>query len=67
MSGNKSYTERLKKMKESIEENKYLLKQKFPDDVTTTGNPDLVRDKDEVEPDNHAEGSEDEETGSKKS
>lgn len=67
MSGNKSYTERLKKMKESIEENKDLLKQKFPDDVTTTGSPDLIRDKDEAETDNHAEGSEDEEAGSKKS
>jgi hypothetical protein len=64
MSGNKSYTERLKKMKESIEGNKELLKQKFPDDVPTTGNPDLVRDKDESEPGNHVEGAENEAAGS---
>ena len=49
MSKNKSYTERLKKMKESIEKNKELLNEQFPDDVTTTGNPDLVRDKSEDE------------------
>lgn len=49
MSKNKSYTERLKKMKESIEKNKKLLNEQFPDDATTTGNPDLVRDKSEDE------------------
>jgi hypothetical protein len=64
MSGNKSYIERLKKMKESIEENKDLLKQKFPDDVATTGHPELVRDKDESEPGNRAEETGNEAAGS---
>lgn len=67
MSRNKSFTERLKKMKESIEKNKNLLNQNFPDDVTATGNPDLIRDKTKTESDNHAEDSEDEKARSKKS
>lgn len=64
MSKKKSYSERLKKMKESIEKNKDLLKQTFPDDVTTTGNPDLIRDK--AKPSNQAESDGDEEAGSEK-
>lgn len=67
MNGNKSYTERLKNMKESIEKNKDLLNEKFPDDVTTTGNPDRIREKDKTKPGNHAEVSGDEEAGNKKS
>ena len=67
MSRNKSYTERLKSMKESIEKNKDILKQNFPDDVTTIGNPDLIRDKENLDPDNNADGDGNEETGNKKS
>jgi hypothetical protein len=54
-------------MKESIEKNKELLKEKFPDDVTTTGNPDLIRDKDKVKQINHTGSADDEESGNKKS
>lgn len=46
MNSKKTYAERLKKMKESIEKNKDLLDQEFPDDVTTTGSADLIRHKD---------------------
>lgn len=60
MSRNKSFTERLKKMKESIEKNKDLLNQNFPDDVTTTGNPDLIRNRTKTESDKHSEDSNDE-------
>lgn len=67
MNANKSYTERLKNMKESIEKNKDLLKEKFPDDVTTTGNPDRIREKDKTKSGNHAEVSGDEEAGNKRS
>lgn len=68
MSKHKSYTERIKNMKASIEKNKELLNRTFPDDVTTTGNPDLIRNKDNKnKPDNHTEGPDDEEPGSKKS
>jgi hypothetical protein len=63
MSRNKSFTERLKNMKESIEKNKDLLNQNFPDDVTTTGNPDLIRDKDKSNPENNSEGDDDETAG----
>lgn len=38
-----SYQERLKKMKESIKENVDILKSNFPDDVTHSGSPDIVR------------------------
>ena len=55
-------------MKASIEKNKELLNRPFPDDVTTTGNPDLIRNKDnKKKPDNHTEGSDNEKPGSKKS
>jgi hypothetical protein len=67
MSRSKSFTERLKNMKESIEKNKDLLKKNFPDDVTTTGNPDLVREKNKSNPENHTEGDDDEEARNKKS
>lgn len=67
MNKQKSYTERLKNMKESIEKNKELLKEKFPDDVTTTGNPDLIRDKYKVKKVNHTWSADDEESGNKKS
>ena len=67
MSEHKSYTERLKNMKESIEKNKELLKEKFPDDVTTIGNPDLIRDKNKVKQDHHTESADDEESRNKKS
>ena|GEM_PF-4111998 len=53
-------------MKESIEKNKNLLNKSFPDDVTTTGNPDLILDKDKSSPDNNTEGDDDEEAGNKK-
>lgn len=66
MSRNKSFNERLKNMKESIEKNKDLLNKNFPDDVTTTGNPDLIRDKDKCNADN-TKGDDDEEPRNKKS
>lgn len=67
MSKQKPYAERLKKMKESIKENKDILGEHFPDDVTTTGNPELIREKDESNPDHRKEEDEDEKAGSKKS
>jgi len=66
MSKQKPYAERLKKMKESIKENKDLLEESFPDDVTTTGNPDLIREKGEPDPDRRKEDDY-EKAGSKKS
>lgn len=44
---NKSYQSRLKKMKESIDENKNILDSDFPDDVTVSGSPDLLDKKDD--------------------
>lgn len=67
MSEPKSYTERLKNMRESIEKNNELLKENFPDNVTTTGNPDLIRDKNKVNHDYHTESADNEESGNKKS
>jgi len=43
----KSYQERLKRMKDSIEKNKDILESDFPDDVTIVGNPDLLEKSDE--------------------
>lgn len=43
----KSYQERLKRMKKSIDANKETLEAEFPDDVTIIGNPDLVRKSEE--------------------
>lgn len=37
----------MKKMKESIKDNKDILEGHFPDDITTTGNPELIGEKDE--------------------
>ena len=38
----KSYQDRLKKMKESIDKNKDILDSEFPDDVTVSGSPELL-------------------------
>lgn len=43
---NKSYLDRLKKMKEAIDDNKELLNDEFPDDVTLSGDPELLDMKD---------------------
>lgn len=43
---NKSYLDRLKKMKEAIDDSKELLNDEFPDDVTLSGNPELLDMKD---------------------
>lgn len=43
MSTKKDYTERFKKMKSSIEDNKHILVTEFPDDVEITGNPELLK------------------------
>lgn len=46
----KSYQDRQKRMKDSIEKNKEILDSDFPDDVTTIGNPDLLeKSDDEIE------------------
>ena len=66
MSKSKSYADRLKDMKESIQKNKDLLKEKFPDDVTVTGSPDLIREKDKPKPADCAEDDDDEEARSKR-
>jgi hypothetical protein len=47
MSNNRSFTESLKRTKESIGELKDILYMQFPDDVTTSGNPDLIHASDE--------------------
>jgi hypothetical protein len=47
MNRQSSYSERLKKMKESVEKNKDLLNDEFPDDVTSTGSPDLINSEDD--------------------
>lgn len=39
---NESYQDRLKKMKKSIDENKKILNDDFPDDVTVSGSPELI-------------------------
>ena len=55
-----SYTERLKKMKQSIEENKEILNEDFPDDITTIGNPKFIKDEDhKTDEDNSEEESHD--------
>lgn len=51
MRKNKPYSERLKGMRESVDEAKGLLKEEFPDDVTATGNPHFICNEDETKPD----------------
>lgn len=47
-----SYQERLKRMKESVENNKDILESDFPDDVTVSGSPDnLKKTDDEIDDD----------------
>lgn len=46
MSTKKDYTERFKKMKSSIKENKHILDDDFPDDVEFSGDPDLLKKSD---------------------
>jgi hypothetical protein len=65
MSNNQSYAERLKRMKKSVAKNKDILDGHFPDDVTTTGSPDLIQD-DENAADILDEEASDEKEGSKK-
>jgi hypothetical protein len=43
MSNSKDFNERMKKMKSSIEDNKNILEEEFPDDVLLSGNPDLIK------------------------
>jgi hypothetical protein len=67
MSTDKTYAERLKRMKESIEKNKEILDGHFPDDVTTIGSPDLIRSNDESDSNQNSEETSNEKAGSKKS
>lgn len=67
MSKSKPYAERLKKMKESIKENKDLLEEHFPDDATTTGHPDFIRNEGEPDSDENKETCDNEKARSKKS
>ncbi len=51
-----NYQNRLRQMKESIDNNKGILTSDFPDDVTIIGNPDLLKKSDdEIESDNSEE------------
>lgn len=43
MNEDKSFNERLKKMKKSVKENADVLDSEFPADVTNTGSADLVK------------------------
>ena len=61
----KSYQDRLKKMKESIDKNQDILDSDFPDEVTFSGNPELL-DKEEDEIDVETNNSEDDKSCQKK-
>lgn len=43
MSNSKEFTDRFKKMKSSIEKNKKILNEDFPEDVKSIGNPDFIK------------------------
>lgn len=62
-----SYQERLKKMKRSIEKNKGLLESEFPEDVTRSGSPDLIRKQDNEIDSDTGEDSDEKQGRSKKS
>jgi hypothetical protein len=60
MSNKDSYENRLKKMKKSIQDNKEILEEEFPDDVSYSGNPDLLKkEDDEIEEANKKDTSSD--------
>lgn len=61
MKDKSSYQERLKKMKQSVDENKRILESDFPDDVTHMGSPDLVKKSAEGDFDEEFDGDSDEE------
>lgn len=42
----KDYNERFKRMKEAIERNSDILNSDFPDDVTSSGDPELLKKSD---------------------
>ncbi|MBL4798482.1 MAG: hypothetical protein JKY50_13780 [Oleispira sp.] len=46
MSKKQSFNDRVKKMKESIENSKHILNSDFPDNVTISGNTDLIKNPD---------------------
>ena len=63
----KSYQDRLKKMKESINKNKDILDSDFPDDVTTSGNPELLdKDDSEIDQEDKLDNKEDDNSCQKK-
>lgn len=62
-----SYQERLKKMKRSIEKNKDLLESEFPEDVTRSGSPDLIRKQDNEIDSDTGEDADEKQDRSKKS
>ncbi len=67
MNTDKSYAERLKRMKKSIEKNKEILDDQFPDEVTTIGSPDLIHSNEDSDSNQNSEETSNEKAGSKKS
>ncbi len=53
MTDNDSYQNRLKKMKKSIDQNKDVLNENFPDNITYSGDPELIKkDEDDIDKEN---------------